>query len=272
MASQYTHAVVLDFEATCDDLNPPRPQEIIECPSVLIALASLDVVDEFQSFVRPHHHLVLTEFCKTFTSISQADVDAAETFPQVLAKHQAWLDGHGLDEKNALVVTCGDWDLGVMFPAQCAVAVEPVEVLRPIYTRWQNIKRAFCSVRGRRKAPGMAGMLKDLGLPLIGRHHRGIDDCRNIAELYKALLSGGATAEVTAELPLSKYPSIAVQLRLGDRVERAKLDVRSIKALRGLAGMIYKCRISEFHRQDGTAISDDNDLRCLRPDEEILLS
>lgn len=229
----------LDFEATCDDRRSPRPQEIIEFPSVLVSLSSLDTVDEFESFVRPHHHPVLTEFCRSLTSIHQADVDAAETFAAVLAKHQRWLDSHGMSEKNALLVTCGDWDLGVMLPAQCPVAVPPVESLRPIYTRWQNVKRAFCSARDRRKAPGMAGMLKDLGLPLVGQHHRGIDDCRNITELFKVLLRRGATAQLTTELPLSRYPAITIALRLDDRVERAKLDLRSVRTLRRLAGALY---------------------------------
>ncbi len=206
MDSEFTHAIILDFEATCDDRHPPRPQEIVEFPSVLISLRPLQNVDEFQSFVRPRHHPVLTTFCKEFISITQEDVDAASVFPEVLTDHHVWLDGHGLDEKNALVVTCGDWDLGVMLPAQCSVAVPPVQVLRPIYTRWQNLKRAFCAVQGRRKAPGMAGMLKAMGLPLAGRHHRGIDDCRNLAELYKTLLKRGAIAEATGEPPITSRP------------------------------------------------------------------
>lgn len=198
MDSEYTYAIIVDFEATCDDRNPPRPQEIIEFPSVLVSLQSLEILDEFQSFVRPHHHPLLTDFCRNLTSISQADVETARGFPDVLANHHGWLDGHGLDETNALVVTCGDWDLGTMLPAQCSVAVPVVEVLRPIYTRWQNLKHTFCSVQDCRKAPGMARMLAALDLPLAGRHHRGIDDCRNLATLYKTLLQRGGLVGSTA--------------------------------------------------------------------------
>jgi ERI1 exoribonuclease 3 len=269
MDSEYTHAIILDFEATCDDRNQPRPQEIVEFPSVLISLESLETVAEFRSFVRPYHHPVLTEFCAKFNSVSQADVDSAGTFPEVLVNHQAWLDDYDLSEENGLFVTCGDWDLGMMLLAQCLVAVSPVEVLRPIYTRWQNVKRAFCFVRNRLKAPGMAAMLKDLGLPLTGHHHRGIDDCRNIAELYKALLQSGATADVTAELPISKYPPVTIRFRLGDRVELVKLTRRTIQTLRSLAARTFKCRISEFYRKDGNLVSDDRDLLSLTPGEEI---
>jgi len=272
MVSDYTHAIVIDFEATCDDRNPPRPQEIVEFPSVLISLSSLETVGEFHSFVRPHHHPVLTEFCKKFISIRQDDIDAAREFAEVLADHQAWLHGHGLNEENALFVTCGDWDLGTMLPAQCTVAVPPVMVLPPIYTRWQNLKRAFGSVLGRRKAPGMAGMLRALGLPLTGHHHRGIDDCRNIAELYKALLVRGAIAQTTGELPFARYPPIMVRLRLGERLVETEITIRSLKALHALAGKTFKQRIATFHRRDGHLIRNDSDLLSLLPGEELRLT
>ena len=43
----------------------------------------------------------------------------------------------------------------------------------------------------------MAGMLKALRLPLVGRHHSGIDDCRNIAAIVHALLAlPGAAAAI----------------------------------------------------------------------------
>ncbi len=199
MDCEYAFAVIVDFEATCDDRDQPRPQEIIEFPSVLISLGSLEIVDEFQSFVRPRHHPVLTEFCRNLTSISQSDVETADSFPDVLARHHDWLDAHDLDETNALIVTCGDWDLGTMLPVQCSAAVPKVESLRPIYTRWQNIKHAFCSVQDCSKAPGMARMLAALDLPLAGHHHRGIDDCRNLATLYTTLLQRGGPAGITAE-------------------------------------------------------------------------
>lgn len=211
MKPNYAHAIVLDFEATCDDRSRPRPQEIIEFPSVLMSLKSLEIVDEFQAFVRPIHNPKLTEFCESFTSIRQSDVDEAAGFPKVLEDHQRWLEGHGLSEQNALFVTCGDWDLKTMLPAQCLVSDPRVEALSPIYTSWQNIKHAFCDVQKKNKVPGMAGMLKGLGTKLAGHHHRGIDDCRNIAALYRELIGKGATIGVTAQLQESKHPRITIR-------------------------------------------------------------
>lgn len=38
---------------------------------------------------------------------------------------------------------------------------------------------------------GMKGMLEHLSLELKGRHHSGIDDCRNIAQVVDALIKAG---------------------------------------------------------------------------------
>lgn len=202
-----THAIILDFEATCDNKSQPKPQEIIEFPSVLLSLDDLEVVDTFESFVRPRHHPKLSKFCRDFTGIQQSDIDQAASFGDVLHAHEQWLSHHGVTAANAIMVTCGDWDLGTMLPLQCKVATPPITTLNPIYLRWQNIKKTFCAVLNRKRAPGMAGMLRALDLPLEGQHHRGIDDCRNIGALFQTLVrrggSVGATKSLAGQDPIS---------------------------------------------------------------------
>lgn len=60
--------------------------EIIEVGAVTVDAANLQVVDEFQSFVRPTRHPRLTEFCTGLTSIAQQDVDNAPVFQFVIAR------------------------------------------------------------------------------------------------------------------------------------------------------------------------------------------
>ena len=257
-------AVVIDFEATCDDLQPPKPQEIIEFPSVLVSLDRRAIVDEFQSFVRPQHHPSLTRFCTEFTGIRQANVDSAPDFRSVFTAHQKWLENQGLDEKNALIVTCGDWDFGTMFPAQCRAADPRVQWIPPFYRRWHNIKRLF-TARSGGKAPGMTGMLKALGLELKGRHHRGIDDCRNIARLLLALLGDDVEIAVTGSLPLPKHPPLALVLRLGDQRREVILNRRSLETLRRLAQREFRQRVQEIQGPDSRGFSTDEQLADLQP-------
>ena len=170
--------VVIDLEATCwADETPPDRMEIIEIGAVYLYGESLEVRDEFASFVRPIHEAELSEFCRSLTSIEQSDVDAAPGFPAVLERFLTWL--------GAPVTMCSwgyyDWRQihedcrrhGVSFPDSLQHHL--------------NLKLAFAKQYGGR-ACGMKRALRRLKLPLAGTHHRGIDDARNIAKIAQVIL------------------------------------------------------------------------------------
>jgi ERI1 exoribonuclease 2 len=71
---EFHYFVVIDFEATCDKVNNPFPQEIIEFPSVLVNSATGQLEASFQTYVRPTYHQFLTDFCKELTGIQQIQV------------------------------------------------------------------------------------------------------------------------------------------------------------------------------------------------------
>jgi len=73
---EFQYFVVIDFEATCDKVNNPFPQEIIEFPSVLVNSATGKLEECFQTYVRPTYHQFLTDFCKELTGIQQIQVSA----------------------------------------------------------------------------------------------------------------------------------------------------------------------------------------------------
>lgn len=259
------YAVVLDFEATCDDNDAPNPQEVIEFPSVLVDVQARCVVDEFSTFVKPVHHPVLRPFCTALTSITQADVQEAPVFADVLDAHQAWLASHGVTADNAVITTCGDWDMNRMFVAQCRVAEPPVRILAPLYVRWANLKVLYCDVTGEGRAPGMPGMLRAMDLPLVGHHHRGIDDCRNLARLLLTLLERGATLAPTGAVAPKRYPPLPVVLHAPgqDAPHAVTLTRRSVQTLRSVAGAWLQTRTAGFALADGTPLSSDDALYWL---------
>ena len=61
--------IVIDFEATCEERNPPEyKHEIIEFPAVLVSSASPPkIVDIFHSYCRPVINTELSDFCKGLT-------------------------------------------------------------------------------------------------------------------------------------------------------------------------------------------------------------
>ncbi|MEN9579085.1 MAG: hypothetical protein RJA70_2094 [Pseudomonadota bacterium] len=224
----FTYAVILDFEATCQSRGVPRPQEIIEFPSVLLDLDTLTVLDEFESFVKPEHHPRLSPFCTQLTSIRQGDVDGAPSFSEVFLAHQAWLEAHHLNESNAILVTSGNWDLNFALPDQCAATTPPVTFIPPLYRRWHNIKESFRLATGKRSAPGLPRMLQTLGLKPTGHHHRGIDDCRNITAMCRALVVSGVRLDVTDCLDPSRLARLENESNLvhelAPGVEAGSLD------------------------------------------------
>jgi len=112
----------------------------------------------------------------------------------VLKNFHAWLVNEKLLEPGIkfIFVTCGDWDLYTMLRSQCDYFKLP---RAEYFDRWINIKKSFNKALGRYARDGMMGMLKDLNIQHTGRHHSGIDDCKNIAEILKALAQRGYVLE-----------------------------------------------------------------------------
>ncbi|KAJ3228685.1 hypothetical protein HDU81_005995 [Chytriomyces hyalinus] len=187
MQQQFRYLAVLDFEATCDDKVNLSPQEIIEFPTVVIDTAQplFPVVKEFHSYVKPTFHPTLTPFCTSLTGIQQETVDKAPIFNVVWEQFLNFLSENNLTESNTLFVTCGHWDLLKMLPAQ-------LKTLRITHTpkvlqKWCNIKIASQA----RIFSGLPDLLDHFGLALVGRHHSGIDDSRNIAAAARKFLEQG---------------------------------------------------------------------------------
>ena len=188
--------IVLDFEATCEKDTKLPAQEIIEFPMVVVDPVTKSIVSEFQRYVRPVHCPKLTTFCTELTGITQEVVDRAQTFPTVAEEALSWLAAGNFGERaparSFLFVTCGDWDLKTMLPHQLS-HTKPLRHPFPasLFSQWVNLKTFFQQVNPKVRCTGMPGLLSHYGLQLAGRHHSGIDDCRNIAQVLIEMLKAG---------------------------------------------------------------------------------
>lgn len=170
--------LVVDLEATCWENDPEQPEksEIIEIGAVLWDSRQKEVLNEFQSFVQPVRHPLLSTFCTSLTSIKQTQVADAPLYPEVmqslhkkiLEKYQVVLSSWGAYDRKQLQHDC-----------------EFHKVTFPFSEEHLNIKQMFAACFGC-KPCGMLHALDMLGLPLAGIHHRGIDDARNIARILTA--------------------------------------------------------------------------------------
>ena len=166
--------VIVDLEATCwMQRCPPERMEIIEIGAVLIPARPHAAKVEFDSFVRPVKEPRLSAFCMGLTGIRQADVDKASDFSTVFPRFLAWIGS-----KPFRLCSWGLFDLlqfktdcrrhGMAFPAEFSSHV--------------NLKLEFARIKGVRPC-GVNRALALSELKPEGRHHRAIDDVRNIARL-----------------------------------------------------------------------------------------
>lgn len=166
--------LVVDVEATCWDGEPPAGQvhEIIEIGICVVDLDARERVERRSILVRPRQSRV-SAFCTALTGLGQAEVDKGIDFADacLLLRHELRADSRTWG-------SWGDYDRK-QFERQCAAGRVPY----PFSARHRNLKAEFAERLGLRKRPGMAQALQLAGLPLEGRHHRGVDDAWNIAAL-----------------------------------------------------------------------------------------
>ncbi|QRW15279.1 3'-5' exonuclease [Ceratobasidium sp. AG-Ba] len=206
------YLLAFDVEATCvqgTDFN--WPNEIIEWPVVLLKWSdkdtegrarTLEVVDEFRSYVKPVWRPKLSDFCTALTGISQANIDCAPQFKTLLRRFQAFLAKHGLvdprtgkPQKRFAFCTDGPFDVRDFCVKTAFINKLPMpEWLRQDVVDVRRIMHSYLSRTNegkvyisRTQTLNMVAQLHALGMTFEGRQHCGMDDTRNIARILTEL-------------------------------------------------------------------------------------
>lgn len=165
--------VICDWECTCiKNKNISFQNEIIEMAAIKCD-DNFNVISEFDMFVTPILNPILSDFCKELTSIKQTDIDNAKLFPFVLYEFNKWLK----ETENNIFHSWGNFDKNQLIK-DCQLHNEEY----PFDERHINLKKVVAK-KLKVKPKGMQPMMEYLKIPLIGIHHRGIDDCKNIARI-----------------------------------------------------------------------------------------
>jgi 3'-5' exoribonuclease 1 len=155
--------------------------ETIEIGAVMVIAENLEIVDEFQTFIKPVRHPILTNFCLELTSITQSQVDTAPDFATVMSTWQTWLSKFD----RAIFGSWGKYDLTQF---QQDSKYHQIDLPYPVSSNHINLKEMFSTAQGLNKRYGMAQALNLANITLTGTHHRGIDDARNISKLLPYIL------------------------------------------------------------------------------------
>lgn len=177
--------------------------EILEFPVLMVSAKTMQVEDIFHRFVRPTkmseqriNEYIEGKYGKF--GVDRVWHDTAIPFKEVIQQFEAWLMQHQLwmggELNRAAFVTCGNWDLKTKVPEQCKVSNIK---LPPYFMEWINLKDVYLNFYCRR-ATGMTTMMRELQIPLLGSHHLGIDDTKNITRVLQHMLVDGALIQITA--------------------------------------------------------------------------
>ncbi|KAM6971845.1 ERI1 exoribonuclease 2 [Aplochiton taeniatus] len=218
----FAYLIVIDFESTCWREKNNFGQEIIEFPAVLLNTSTGEVESEFQTYVQPQEHPILSEFCSELTGITQAQVEVGVPLQICLSRFSRWLqtlqlqrgvvfpkDQRGSSasssQKPCAFLTWSDWDLGVCLQYEC----KRKQLSKPdVLNSWIDL-RATYKLFYSRKPKGLNGALQDLGIQFAGREHSGLDDARNTARLADRMMRDGCVLKITRSLeraPLKAKP------------------------------------------------------------------
>ena len=173
---------VVDVESTCwEEGKQPvgEASEIIEIGICMVDIAKQEhVADSRRSIIVKPARSRVSEFCTKLTSHTQDEVDKGISFRDTCKILQK-----DLHTSIYPWTSWGDYDLK-MFKNECRI----LKIDYPFSNIHYNLKRRFAKLLELPKELGMDKAMRQVGIPLEGRHHLGVDDAWNIATILTWML------------------------------------------------------------------------------------
>ena len=167
--------IIFDLEATCWPEKGKHISEIIEIGALKISDKQI-IVSEFNCFIKPINHPILSEFCKNLTSITQAEIDKSELFPSVIEKFRQWID---LENEDYLLCSWGYYDRKQLI-ADCNLHQFDFEWA----SKHISLKHQYADIKKLNRPIGLGKAISSEGMQFEGTAHRGINDAKNIARIF----------------------------------------------------------------------------------------
>lgn len=176
MAEKLTSVLVIDLEATCWEKNDQahKESEIIEIGLTVVSPYEPACILENKSILVKPTTTEINDFCTQLTSITPEMVEKDgisffEACDLLKDKYRS---------KRYTWASWGDYDRR-QFERQC----RRENISYPFGPTHLNVKNLFALFANLDRERGMAEALQKLEIPLEGKHHRGVDDSKNIAKI-----------------------------------------------------------------------------------------
>ncbi|MCZ2100538.1 MAG: exonuclease domain-containing protein [Chitinophagales bacterium] len=168
--------IIFDLEATCWLGRPPKGvNEIIEIGVVKVNDYA-EIESTFIRFVKPTINPVLSDFCKSLTSITQQQVDRAKLYPSVIEEFQDWIN---IDQEKYTLISWGKYDKDQL-RSDCELHQIDPEWVNHHY----NLKPAYSKLKSFKTELGLKKAVRLEGFEFTGIHHRAISDAENLAKIF----------------------------------------------------------------------------------------
>ena len=168
--------IVFDLELTCWEGDPAgRMQEIIEIGAYKVD-SWRHTKSKFNRFIKPKLYPVLSPFCVQLTTITQAQIDQAKSFKEVVRDFMEWAE---IDIEPHHLIAWGDKDLGYLVE-NCRLHGLEYDWAKP-YT---DLKKQYQYVKKLYEPRGLKNATESEGLEFDGTQHRAIDDAYNLCRIF----------------------------------------------------------------------------------------
>lgn len=192
----------IDFEFTMPE-SKSNPHgffpEIIEVG--LVSVINQKIYDKFSSFVKPSFFPTLTDRCKGFLHLSQAQVDNGISFPQLIRKLK-----QSDQTSNSTIVTWGNMDMKVL-RQNC----NRHNLFFPFKGRERDLSMEYKRFFGDQNQTGLWKAVQEYGKEGTGKHHCALDDALTTFNIFKLVEND------------KRYLAKPAPTTIGDRVDLAKV-------------------------------------------------
>jgi sporulation inhibitor KapD len=192
----------IDFEFTMPE-GKSNPKgfypEIIEVG--IVSVKNHEIVEQYSSYVKPIRFPLLSERCKSFLQITQANIDEGISFTElisILTRHN--------QHHPTTVITWGNMDMKVL-RQNCQLNDETF----PFTGTFRDLSMEYKKFFGDRNQTGLWKAVEEYGKKATGKHHRALDDALTTYNLFKLV------EEDKRYLQKPNPPTI------GDRIDLAKV-------------------------------------------------
>ncbi len=171
--------LLIDIEATCwDDFRQDQEQEIIE-----LACIVLDRFGQkkgvFTSLVKPNYHPKLSTYCKKLTGITQAEINRASHFSEVLSRWTSFLDEIN-PSMDFHMISWGDFDYKILHREIEDAGEEPYFI-----QEYTDLRERYNHLYGElNREISLRSALNREDLEWTGDAHRALPDTENMEKLY----------------------------------------------------------------------------------------